>query len=63
MAETACLENMWARKGLVGSNPTLSETDTNSNLCALRLRVQGFEFWYVRHNRNFILALIGRGGF
>ena len=37
--------------GSLGSNPSLSANDTNSNLFAPRQEELGFEFWYERQNR------------
>ena len=49
MAERACLESMYIRKGIVGSNPTLSAMvyfDSHKgyqNKTSLRMSVVGFE--------------------
>ena len=38
-------------QGTVGSNPTSSAIDTNSNPCACYLIAQGFESLYAPHNK------------
>ncbi|GEM_PF-3870757 len=50
VVDRGSLESCCGRKPTVGSNPTSSAIRTNSNPCVLRLRAQGFEFWYGRRS-------------